>query len=269
MKDHDMKLTPEEKRVQEAIRDLGVVDADEAFRERLKHDFMRGTIAGRQRPLGFRVALRPAWQIAFLIAVAVTAGFLLLWARGPSWKVHAVLGKGKIIVNDQAVDSHAFARLSELIRARARVQVSEGTELDLLGDDVLLLELASGSDVTIPDRPRRWFTKPLESVLYAGEIRLQTGPSFAGHRLRVQTAEGHIEVTGTAVSVYKGNDFTCVCVLEGTARIGKDEGRMEDVAAGLRKVMFSGDQPSVVTAIEPHHEEELLKFLNRNKGVFD
>jgi ferric-dicitrate binding protein FerR (iron transport regulator) len=85
----------------------------------------------------------------------------------------------------------------------------------------------------------------------------------------VQTAEGNTEITGTAVSVYKGNDFTCVCVLEGTARIGKDEAHMENVAGGLSKVMFSGDQPSIVHAIEPQHKEELLKFLDRNKGVFD
>ncbi len=181
----------------------------------------------------------------------------------------AVLGKGKITVNGQVVDSDASGRLAELIQPRARIQVSEGTELDLLGGDVILFELASGSDATIPDRPRRWFTKPLESVLYEGELRLRTGPGFPGHQLRVQTSEGYIEVTGTAVSVYKSKDFTCVCVLEGTARIGKDEARMENVAGGLSKVMFSGDRPSVVHAIEPQHKEELLKFLDRNKGVFD
>ena len=95
------------------------------------------------------------------------------------------------------------------------------------------------------------------------------GPGFPGHQLRVQTSEGYIEVTGTAVSVYKSKDFTCVCVLEGKARIGKDEARMENVAGGLSKVMFSGDRPSVVHAIEPQHKEELLEFLDRNKGVFD
>ena len=86
--------------------------------------------------------------------------------------------------------------------------------------------------------------------------------------IRFLTAEGRIKVTGTAISVYKGDDFTCVCVLEGTARIGKDEARMEDVGAGLRKVMFSGDRPSKVVDIEPHHAEELVKFLERNAGVF-
>ena len=122
-------------------------------------------------------------------------------------------------MNGEAIDSDAFAQLGELIRAHSRIQVSEGAGLDLLSGDVILLEFASGPDVTIPDRPRRWFRKPLESVLYAGEIRLQTGPDFAGHRLRVQTTEGHIEVKGTAVSVYKGNDFTCVCVLEDSPSI--------------------------------------------------
>ena len=65
----------------------------------------------------------------------------------------------------------------------------------------------------------------------------------------MQTTEGHIEVGSTAVSEYKGNDFTCLFVLEGTARIEKDGARMEKVAAGLSKVMFSGDRPSTVHAI--------------------
>jgi hypothetical protein len=35
-----------------------------------------------------------------------------------------------------------------------------------------------------------------------------------------------------------------------------------------RKVMFSGDRLSRVIDIEPHHAEELVKFLERNAGLF-
>jgi len=268
MKDRDDNMTAEEQRVREAIRDVGPARADPAFREKLKRDYVSGTIRERKAPAHPRFFLFPAWQFASLLVAAVAAWVLVQVFQVPSWQIHAVLGEGWIKVGDQQVDARDFKRLADLVRPGARIRVDGEAALDIVAGDAILIELAGGSDVTLPAAPRRWFAKPLESALHSGEILLQTGPEFAGHTLIVRTAEGRTLVTGTAVSVYKGDDFTCVCVLEGTARVGKDEARMEDVGAGLRKVMFSGDRPSEVIDIEPHHAEELVKFLKRNAGVF-
>lgn len=268
MTNRDEKMTPEEQRVRRAIRDSGPVRADPHFRERLKRDFVSGAIREREAPARQRFFLRPTWQFAALLAAAVAAWLLLRHSQGPSWQIHAVLGKGWIKVDDLQVDTREPGRLAGLVRPKARVRVGGEAALDVRGGDALLIELAGGSDVTLPAAPLRWFAKPLEGVLHSGEIRFRTGPGFAGHELTFLTAEGRIEVTGTAVSVYKGEDFTCVCVLEGTARVGRDEDRMENIGAGLRKVMFSGERPSQVIDIEPHHAEELRKFLERSTGVF-
>lgn len=270
MKDRDLKPTHEELRVRKALLALGEVRADNAFRERLKRDFVSGAITETRAVVADRRPFRsPAWQFAFLTTVAVMTGIFLFTFRGPAWDLHAVLGEGRITVNGQTEDSRDAARVAARIEPASRIQVGGDADLDLIAGNVILLELDAGCDVTIPRTPRRWFPKPLESVLHAGEIRLKTGPGFSGRQLTVRTSEGLTVVSGTAVSVYKGDHFTCVCVLQGTARIGKDDARLEEVAGGLRKVMFSDGQPSVVTAIEPHHKEELLKFLERNKGVFD
>jgi hypothetical protein len=250
------------------IRDVSPVRADPAFREKLKRDFTGGAIREREAPAQPRFFLFPAWQFASLLVAAVAAWVLVQVFQAPSWQIQAVLGKGWINVGDQQVDARDFKLLADLVQPGARIRVDGDAALDIRAGDAILIELAGGSDLTLPGTPRRWFAKPLESALHFGEIRLQTGPGFAGHTLIVRTAEGRIQVTGTAISVYKGNDFTCVCVLEGTARIGKDEARMEDVGAGLRKVMFSGDRPSKIVDIEPHHAEELVNFLERNTGVF-
>jgi hypothetical protein len=268
MNDRDDTMTPDEQRVREELRAAGTVRADPAFREKLKRDFTSGDIVDRKAAERPRFFLFPAWQFASLLVAAVAAWVLVQIFQEPAWQIHAVLGKGSIVVDDRKVDTRAFEPLTNLVRPGARIKVDGEAALDLRAGDALLIELAGGSDVTLPGVPRRWFAKPLESALHLGEIRLQTGPRFAGHTLIVHTAEGRIRVTGTAVSVYKGEGFTCVCVLQGIARIGKDEARMEDVGAGLRKVMFSGDRPSEVIAIEPHHAEELAKFLKRNAGVF-
>jgi len=268
MKDRNDKPAPDEQRVREAIRDLGRVRADPAFRERLKRGFVSGAIRRPKAPAQPRFFPLPAWQFAALMLAAVAVWLLIQFFPGPSWKIQAVLGKGWITVNDERVDAREPGLLAHLVLPGARVQVGGEALLDLRGGDALLLELAGGSDVTLPAAPRSWFAKPLECFLHAGEIRLRTGPEFAGQRLAVRTAEGTTEITGTTVSVYKGDGFTCVCVLEGTARIGKDAAHMQDVSAGLRKVMFSGDRASEISDIEPHHEEELLRFEERNAGVF-
>jgi hypothetical protein len=268
MKDRDETMTADEQRVREAIRDVGPVRADPAFREKLKRDFTSGAIRERKAPTQPRFFLFPAWQFASLLVAATAAWVLVQVFQTPSWQIHTVLGKGWIKVGDQQADARDLGPLADLVRPGARIQVDGEAALDIRAGDAILIELAGGSDVTLPGTPRRWFAKPIESALHSGEIRLQTGPGFAGHTLIVHTAEGRVRVTGTAISVYKGDDFTCVCVLEGTARIGKDEARMEEVGAGLRKVMFSGDRPSKVVDIEPHHAEELARFLERNAGVF-
>ncbi len=268
MKDRSDKITPEEQKVREAIRDLGEVRADPAFRERLKRGFVNGDIRGRKAPARPRFFPLPAWQFAALLLAAVGVWLLIRFFPGPSWKIQAVAGKGWITVNDERVDASEPGLLAHLVLPGARVRVGGDVLLDLRGGDALLLELAGGSDVTLPAAPRRWFAKPLECFVHTGELRLRTGPEFAGQRLAVLTAEGTTEITGTTVSVYRGDGFTCVCVLEGTAHVGKDPAHMQAVTAGLRKVMFGGDRPSEVSDIEPHHEEGLRRFEERSARSF-
>jgi ferric-dicitrate binding protein FerR (iron transport regulator) len=82
------------------------------------------------------------------------------------------------------------------------------------------------------------------------------------------TAEVRTEITGTVVSVYKGDGYTCVCVLEGTARVGADEARLEEIPPGMLKIMFSDGSPPIETEIAEQHEADLIEFRERNKDVF-
>ena len=82
-------------------------------------------------------------------------------------------------------------------------------------------------------------------------------------------AEGRTEITGTAVAVLKMPELTCVCVLEGTASIGRDADHLDAVPAGMRKVMFADGRPPLVVAIEPSHAERLRAFVARNAATFE
>jgi ferric-dicitrate binding protein FerR (iron transport regulator) len=144
----------------------------------------------------------------------------------------------------------------------------KGNSLDLLLDDRLLLALDEGADVTVPVPPEHGAGIPLVSEVHHGELRIKTGPGFPGTELHILTSEGRTEIVGTVVSVYKGEDFTCVCVLEGTASIGADEARLEKIPQGMRKVMFGDGRPPLVTEIEPQHEAGLLEFEDRYRDFF-
>jgi len=270
MKRTEDRMTPDEQRVMRWVQDLPPVRPDPFFRDRLKRDFVSGAVAQGAAAAAVRTARRRAvLQFAVLSALAVGV-WLLFELRGPAWRLYQVAGAGEIRVNGQAVDAGDRTRLARLLGPDARVQVSGDARLDLVAGDILLLELAPGTDMTLPGELTRWFSGPLplEASLRRGEVHLRTGPGFSGRGFTLRTAEGLTRVAGTVLSVLETEELTCVCVLEGTARIGRDEARLEEVSAGFRKVMFRGDKPSLVTDIEPGHKAALLDFLERTQDAF-
>jgi len=276
---NDMNLTPEERRLQEAIRGLDEVRPDDAFRERLRAKFISRDMAGEidvrddGGPIDNVVPLdrggnrRRLWAAAVPVLAAILA-FLLLTGGDPSWELKSVAGSGAILVNGQSVDATDVDRLAELIVPEARIVVPATAELELVLGDVMVFGIIRDSDVTLTTGPDRNHAT-LTSTVTNGELLVKTGPDFAGEHLLILTSEGRIELTGTTIAVNKGDGFTCVCVLEGTARIGKDTGDLEEVSAGYRKVMFADGSPSIIVDIEPGHEKDLTDFEARNKGAFD
>jgi ferric-dicitrate binding protein FerR (iron transport regulator) len=271
MSPKDRDSNAELERVQQAIRDLGPVQAEPAFRSRLRHQFTTGAIAERTAGgRGLPGRLR-GWILVPTAAAAAATIWLLLFTARPTWELRSVTGTGTITVSIQGdgerkVMARDTAHLAALIRPGAHIRLPEHNTLDLIAGDVLLFQLADQAALTVPGDHRKG--EAMVSRLEAGELRIKTGPGFRGQRLSVLTAEGRTELSGTVVSVFKGKDFTCVCVLEGTARIGKSEATLEDVPPGKRKVMFADERPSMVVAVEPHHVEGLTEFLEATRGVF-
>jgi hypothetical protein len=241
---NDMNLTPEELRLQQAIRGLGDVSPEEAFQERLRAQFISGEIDAQDEegtadnvvPLK-RGGNRRRWLAAAIPALAAIFAFLILSGDDPSWTLRSVTGTGSIQVNGQTVDAADFEQLENLVEAGARFELPATAELELVLGEVMVFGIIRDSDVTIPAE-----LGDLETIYTAtvdhGELLVKTGPAFAGEDLLILTSEGRIELTGTTIAVNKGDGFTCVCVLEGTAKIGKDIADLEEVSAGNRKVKF-------------------------------
>ena len=263
---NDMTLTPEERRLQEAIRGLAEVRADDGFSERLRSQFISGNY-GEVVPLEKKSNRRRLWGAA-ISSLAAMIAFLLLFSGDPSWTLKSVTGTGSIEVNGQSVDATDFEGLKDLVKPGARFVVPATAELELRLGKVMVFGIIRDSDVTIPAKPEGDETR-FTATVTLGELLVKTGPAFPGEELLILTSEGRIELTGTTIAVNKGDGFTCVCVLAGTARIGKDKADLEDIPAGMRKVMFADGSPSIIVDIEIGHEKDLTDFETRNEDAFD
>ncbi len=270
-----MQLTPEEERLRQEIRAFAEISADPDFKSRLEQAFVSGAFADPtaqakqwEREQAPRPAGGPRWRWALVPALGILIGVLVVLSQGPPWSLRTVTGAGEILVNGRAVSALERDELARTIGPEAHLQVPEGVEIQIVCRGVLLVEIMPGTEMTVPHAPRRWFKGTLRSWVHKGEILVKSGPNFPGQELLIQTAEGKIFLSGTTISVYKGDDFTCVCVLTGEARIGRDEENLDLIPGGMRKVMFGDGRPPLITEIASEHEQGLLQFEKMSKEVF-
>jgi len=260
-----------EDRIVRRIRELPDVDASDAFRERLRAEFVSGDFSARapqarpeprapsaapRRPIRWRWwTIPPAAAAALLILV-------VLMNRAPSLEVLAVSGRGEIRIGDRSVSISDRRDLEAVIRPGVEVALPPGARLDLRVAGIALYEITGGTRLTLPGSPGRWFGRRIAGRIHSGELRLKTGPGFAGCRLRVLTPEGLVEVSGTLLSVQCDAGGTCVCVLEGTARVGVDANDLEAVKPGYRKVMLRDGTRNIIP-VKPMHRDGVLDFDRR------
>ncbi len=273
----NMNLTPEERQMQESVRDLGEVRADDAFRAKLRQQFVSGEIAEGETTAEAEapkiVEMPPQKRrrrgfLAVLPAMAAMLAIIFFNGGDPEWEMKDVRGTGTVTVNEQTVDAADRDAVANLIVPQAHISVPEGVQLDIVLDGVLVVGVAGPAEFTLPDNPDG-DDYAYQTTVHKGEFRIKTGPEFPGSQVLILTTEGRIEITGTTIAVYKNDEVTCVCVLEGTALIGKDGAHLDAIGAGMRKVMFvDGSEPAIIP-IEPGHEHGLLEFEGYNEHTFD
>lgn len=267
----NMDLTPEELRIQEDLRGLGEVRADAAFQAKLREQFTSGDIdtssgtapAAEVVPMPKR-STRWAW-VAVPALAAVLAFVLLSGGGDPTWKMQDVRGTGTVTAEPFVIQADDREQVADFVEPGARLALSEGVELDIILDGVVVFGAVGPADFTLPEDDAEG---PYVVTVHEGEFRTVTGPKFEGRELLLLTTEGRVEITGTSVAVFKNPDVTCVCVLEGTAKIGKDQDHLDTVPAGMRKVMFADGRDPMIVPIEPGHGASLKVFDDDNADVF-
>lgn len=235
----------------ERIRRMPSESARMEFRARLREEFVRGAI--RERPgsgspgRSVVTAARITAAAACVTALWLVAAFL---NAGPSWRVGAVTGTGDMRVDGRPVRLEALGTPVARLRPGATLEVPDGLQLDLELPGIALMQIVGGSKVAVPGSPGRWFARSLTSSLEHGEVRVSTGPGFAGSRVTIATPEIHARVTGTTFAVIRNQDASCVCVLEGGV-VMLAGAASDTVHAGFRRSVFRDGRPPLLEAILP------------------
>jgi hypothetical protein len=256
-------LTPAEEAVRKALQSLPPVPADPEFRDRLERDFTYGApqpdrkeSPRRHSPWAafLRWAYLPA-AAALLLAVAIPLN------RGGGWSVSHVR-EGSIVVDGREFEAIEDEALSTVLGRGGELETGPGMLLQFERPGRLAVEVDAGARVEVPSPPGRWWNRDVTLRVEEGEMRVLTGPAFAGRRLVVLTPESRTEVVGTLISVFRDAGGTCVCVMHGTAMVGPPAGEMQPVPAGMRMVLPATGDP-FLDGIMPPHEAGMRAFEER------
>jgi ferric-dicitrate binding protein FerR (iron transport regulator) len=271
----------DEARGREAMALLSEPPARAAFRDRLSREFVAGTLASPGHPAHaaprvLEAASRPTrtpatlgprrswreivlrWGLPAAAAAAVAAVSAL--NHGEAWRVAGASGEGIAVVDGRPVPLQHTAELAAALRGGTRVRIPSGCTLEIESPGALRIELTAETDATVPATPGRWFGRRVSSEIQAGECRITTGPRFRGAQLAIATPSAHVEVTGTTLAVILDPQGTCVCVHEGTVRVGRDRDDMVDVPAGRRRFVYNDERPSEMGDIRDNEVPELERL---------
>ncbi len=248
-------------RGREALRALPHAASDPAFRARLKEAFTSGGISA-ERPVASR---RPAGRasrfplgLAAAAAVLVAFAFLAAFNPGPQWRVAQIQdAHGSVLINGEPVPADDLESLNEALVGGATLEWSGEGDLELVSPGQVALGIASGTRMTLPAPPPRWFLRQSEGRVEAGTIRLTSGPRFHGAHLWIETPQARVEMTGTTFAVIQEPMGTCVCVLEGAVHVRAGAHDMGMIPAGQRQVVFADGSPTERAEMRPIEKVKL------------
>jgi ferric-dicitrate binding protein FerR (iron transport regulator) len=240
------ELNPRQARVRELVGALDEPAADPVFRERLKAQFVAGTIPRSEHSSKRgRTRIPPRVWMRVVVPLAAAAAIVLIFGvlnQGPSWSM--IEGEGSASIDGVPVSLDDSERVDGMLHEGAVVQMEAESRACFLQGELILTELTPHARVTLPGAPSRWSGGGMHGIVHTGVVRWVTGPAFPGHRLAIATPESMVEVTGTSFSLMCTEGGTCVCVLEGDVKVTDEIAGSEVVPGGQRKTMFrTGSRP--------------------------
>ena len=269
-------LTPTEREAQKAVRALREVPADPDFRQRLRADFVRGSLRSpwaRESSSAWgrlRERLLAGGAIPLSVAgLAVAMILLVVWSRSsvPHWELQGASGEGTLWIDGRAISSSQLAARAPRLQGGTILRTDGQLQIEIVARGKLAMQAAPGATFYVPG-PSWTGHGAWRGAVQDGEVRCVTGPDFSGRSLLIDGTSAAVEVTGTTLAIIAGRDSTCVCVFEGTVRQIDRNGRGEPVAAGMRRTVYSDRRKPLSEAIRRMESMKLSMLVDRAREFF-
>jgi FecR protein len=252
-----MNKDPHDVELERLLARAGRPSASPAFRARVKQQFLAPEpVMVRQRTRMFPFV----WPFVLAASVAFILHYVLSQDAKVRWHVVGTDGGGEFIVDGRRIHSSEGPRLLDAVQTAHEIETfTAGLRLKL--NDDLLLEIAPKTRVSQLSFPAAHMYSIYTN---AGSLRITTGPTFDGQRLRVMTDDMETAVVGTTFAVDVEALGTCLCCIAGTVKCDARDGRgMVPTEAGHMCYAFhSGKKPEWGMAMQQHAEplEKLKSF---------
>ncbi|MEM8711530.1 MAG: hypothetical protein AAGG01_11295 [Planctomycetota bacterium] len=203
---------------------------------------------------------------------AETPGESPIAESAPAWQLDTTFGDTAALLASVRIDGESVASVEEFgarMASAARVE-SSGFELRLRHREEFVLELAEDTGIRLdafrPAAESKEAGRSEPSLIRAdfGGVRVATGPDFdPSTPLVLETPHVRTEVVGTVFGLDIGEDYTCVCCLEGaveTTSMQAAHPALRVAAEHTSVFMDAKDRPPVRVPMVGDHREPLERL---------
>jgi hypothetical protein len=190
------------------------------------------------------------WPLVLAASVLFIVYFVVSRESNPKWRVIDGSASGADIVDGVRVDLSDRARFADLLQTARELDTQQSTLRIAMRDEVVL-DIGPSTRLSQISFPA---AGPYSVRTDVGSMRVSTGPSFHGNKLRILTDDMEAHVIGTIFSVDVDAEGTCLCCLQGTVSCDAKDGQgAKPIEASKMCFAYrSRKKPGWGDAFEPH-----------------
>ncbi len=255
-------VSPEDQRLLDRLRQEPRPTAPRALRERARSAFVDGGLASP--PVESTPALSPrrarTWPA--LVAVAALLAVAVIWwggQPGEVWTVTDVVARTGVNIEKGCGNPGEHVHPGTLA-------TSDTSQIEIqLGFDIRL-RLLEGTRIQVPEAPGRWFGGSPTLTLEAGEVYGTTrGP--LPYTLVLATGEATAHLQGTTFAVFRTDEATCFCLLDGSLRVEPAGQEALELPVGNRVFVYRDGRAPTIESLSDMERDKLT--MTRDAGVMD
>lgn len=255
--------SPGEQQVLDALQRMARPAASAQARQQARDAFVHGAVPLQRRSVVDAGTVQRIRRWPVVAAIAAVLAFVVVgWGMLPDdrWVVTSIAAPAGV----RFADGQGGTLQVGSVLGNGQLETAAESEVEIMLGSDLRLRLMPGTRIQLPREPGRWFWRRRTLYVHAGEAFGTTGPQPPP--LQLATDEAIARFTGTTFAVFRNDDGTCVCLLEGGIQVSpRDQQPPVQVPSGQKFYVYTDSRP---TELVPIDSMERMKLnMIRDAGV--